>query len=101
MHILGPLLYGRSRALCRLLGSFWTRNRSPVNPIFECLAAPVGSRPSGQPQWESPQLAIPVLSDDLVTQELSSGQLAPDLARAPSAATAWSSTPPKARKMAS
>src|SRR5436190_13143046 len=49
MHILGPLLYGRSRALCRLLGSFWTRNRSPVNPIFECLAAPVGSRPSGQP----------------------------------------------------
>ena len=48
MHILGPLLSGRSRALCRLLGSFWPRNRSPVNLIFERAASRVGRGGSGQ-----------------------------------------------------
>src|SRR4051794_6528485 len=48
MHILGPLLYGRSRALCGLLGSFWTRNRSPVNPILKRAGARVGRGRCGQ-----------------------------------------------------
>src|ERR1044071_5874080 len=84
MHILGPLLLGRSRALCRLLGSFWPRNRFSVNPNFErpprlWEAARVGRFRGTIPTCNSSTFRR--FADQRAELLFGPGQLAPDFMR--------------------